>query len=666
MMVLDSDVSDKKKHYRKRLRSNLIIAGSLIVIALIGQLSGTMWVRNLFGISAILVLNYHFFLKPASDWTQNKVLPAMELIYDRFIAFALKGFMPYVFFIGTFVLLFVSLALMQVFPSKVLFFPQADPQYVNVFVDLPIGSQIQETDKFMRNIEKKIDKVTEPYKLKGVVDAVLLQIGENTSDPAGPPEPGATPNKARLTVSFVSSDKRGGVSTSKIMDEIREALKGFAGVELVVDKNQDGPPSGKAINLEISGDDVEMRDLSSNAAKILSYLNKANVPGVEELKINVNASVQQDIVTIDREAARRYGLSTYDVAMAIRTSLFGREISKLKQGEDEYPIMLRFSEAYRQDKEALMNQMVTFRNMDAGGQIVQIPISAVATVKPSTTYNAIKRKNEKRTITIYSNVLKNYNPNEVVDQLKILMEDYEMPDGYNFKFTGEQEEQAAAMSFLTMALLIAAVAIFLIIVSQFNSLLSPLIIMFSVLFSTIGVFLGYVITGMDIVIVMTGIGIISLAGVVVNNAIVLIDFTKYLEQQTLQQSGKKYLDDADVKNAIITSGKTRLRPVLLTAITTVLGLIPLATGFNFDFVGLINNLDPNIYWGGDNAVFWGVLSWTVVFGLTFATFLTLLVVPVMYWILYQFNSTLARIFKYGKFAVVKENTAIESEIKETE
>jgi multidrug efflux pump subunit AcrB len=666
MMVVNSAIKDKKKHYQKRLRTNLIIAASLILIALLGQIGGIMWVRNLFGITAILVLNYHFILKPGADWTQNKVLPTMELFYDRFIGFALNGFMPYLFFAVTFVLLFVSLFLMQVFPSKVLFFPQADPQYVNVFVDLPIGSQIQETDKFMRKIEQRIDKVTEPYKLKGVVDAVLLQIGENTSDPASPPEPGATPNKARLTVSFVSSDKRAGISTFKIMEEIRTALKGYAGVELVVDKNQDGPPSGKAINLEISGDDVEMRDLSGNAAKILNYLKKANVPGVEELKINVNADVQQDIVTIDREAARRYGLSTNDVAMAIRTSLFGREISKLKQGEDEYPIMLRFSEAYRQDKEALMNQMVTFRNMDAGGKIVQIPISAVASVKPSTTYNAIKRKNEKRTITIYSNVLKNFNANEVVDQLKMLMDDYKMPDGYNFKFTGEQEEQAAAMSFLSMALLIAVVAIFLIIVSQFNSLLSPLIIMFSVLFSTIGVFLGYVLTGMDIVIVMTGIGIISLAGVVVNNAIVLIDFTKYLEQQALQQSGKKYLDDADVKNAIITSGKTRLRPVILTAITTVLGLIPLATGFNFDFVGLINNLDPNIYWGGDNAVFWGVLSWTVVFGLIFATFLTLVVVPVMYWMLYKFNTILAKLFRYGKFAPSTENIALETEIKETE
>lgn len=666
MMTVDSEIADIKKHNQKRLRTNLIIAGVLLLIALFGQISATFWVRNLFGISSILVLNYHFILKPGSDWTQNKILPAMERVYDRFISFALKGFMPYLFFIGTFALLFVSLFLMQIFPSKVLFFPQADPQYVNVFVDLPMGSQIQETDKFMREIEKKIDNATNPYRITGVVDAVLLQIGENTSDPSSPPEPGATPNKARLTVSFVSSDKRGAVSTFKIMEEIRTALQGFAGVELVVDKNQDGPPTGKPINIEISGDDVEMKDLSTVASSVLNYLNNANVPGVEELKMNVNPNIQQDIITIDREAARRYGLSTYDIAMTIRTALFGREVSKFKQGDDEYPIMVRFAEAYRNDKGALMNQMVTFRNMDAGGKIVQVPISAVASIKPSTTYNAIKRKNEKRTITIYSNVLKEFNPNEVVNQLKILMDDYELPNSFNCKFTGEQEEQAAAMSFLSMALLISVVAIFLIIVSQFNSLLSPLIIMFSVLFSTIGVFLGYVITGMDIVIVMTGIGIISLAGVVVNNAIVLIDYTKYLEQQALLNSGKNYLNDTDVKNAIILSGKTRLRPVLLTAITTVLGLIPLATGFNFDFVGLVNNLNPNIYWGGDNAVFWGVLSWTVVFGLIFATFLTLVVVPVMYWILYKFNDTTAYLFKFGKYAIQKPSSVLTDNSASTE
>ena len=644
-LVVTDENEDKKEKNKKRLRTNLIISGLLLAIALLGQITGYLWIRNLFGISSLLVLNYHFLLKPASDWTQNTILPAVENLYDKFIAFTLKGWMPIVVFAGTFGLLFLSFVLLSVFPSKVLFFPQADPQYVNAFVDLPIGSSIGETDKMMKEIEKKVETAIKPYKEKGIVDAVLSQIGENTNDPASPPEPGVTPNKARLTVSFVTADKRAGISTVKIMEEIRKSVQGIPGVEMVVDRNQDGPPTGKPINIEISADDAEMKELSQLATKIHSYLKNANVPGVEELKMNVNPNIQQDIITIDREAARRYGVSTYEVAMTIRSALFGREVSKLKMGEDEYPIMVRFEENQRMDKNALMNQMVTFRNMDAGGRIVQVPISAVATIKPSTTYNAIKRKNERRTITIYSNVLKEYNANEVVDKLKDQMAEFKMPDKFSYKFTGEQEEQATALAFLSNALLIALLAVFLIIVSQFNSILSPLIIMFSVIFSTIGVFLGYVLTGMDIVIIMTGIGIISLAGVVVNNAIVLIDYTKYLEQQALEKGNKTKLDDDDVRSAIIISGKTRLRPVLLTAITTVLGLIPLATGFNFDFIGLIMELNPNIYWGGDSAAFWGVLSWTVVYGLTFATFLTLVVVPVMYWMLFKFNQFTAKLFK---------------------
>ena len=643
ILMLADDPAKNKKNYKRKLINTLIMGGVLLFITLGGVFSGTAWVQNLFGILTVAHLLNFFVLRPTSDVFQNRLLPAMENAYDSFIRFALRGIMPYLLFLGTFGLLFLSFILLGIFPPKVEFFPSADPQYVNAFVELPIGSSIGATDKIMRELEGKIDAAILPYKEKGVVDAVLSQIGENTSDPSGPPEPGATPNKARLTVSFVPTDKRGGVSTFEIMDKIRASVDGYAGVEIVVDKNQDGPPTGKPINIEISGDDVEMRELSTVAANALQHLKKAAIPGVEELKMNVTSNVQQDIVTIDREAARRYGLSTYDVAMTIRTALYGREASKLKKGEEEFPIMVRFSDEFRNDKEALMNQMVTFRNMDAGGEIVQIPISAVAKIQPSSTYNAIKRKNEKRTITIFSNVLEGYNANEIVDELKGIMADYELPERYSYKFTGEQEEQAEAMAFLTMALLIAVVSIFLIIVSQFNSLTSPIIIILSVVFSTIGVFLGYVFTGMDMVIIMTGIGIISLAGVVVNNAIVLIDYTKLLEREYMEKAGHSELDDDDVREAIVNAGKTRLRPVLLTAVTTVLGLIPLATGFNFDFYGLIMEFNPHIYWGGDNAAFWGVMSWTVVYGLIFATFLTLVVVPVMYWLVHKFNSFVKRI-----------------------
>jgi len=634
----------------KKLINNLIWIGVLATIAVGGWITGTDWVRNLFGIVTILTAMNVFLFAPGAVFFQDKFLPVLENIYDKFIGFALKGIMPYLMFLGVIGLLFLSVVLMGVFPPKVEFFPAAEPKYVNVFVDLPIGSSIEATNELMQELEAKVEAVVRPYDEKGVIEAVLSQIGENTSDPSGPPEPGATPNKARLTVSFVPADERQGVLTSQIMEEIRQSVQGYAGVEIVVDRNQEGPPTGKPINLEISGDDVEMRELSAVANTVLNKLRNANVPGVEELKMNVNANVQQDLIEIDREAARRYGLSTYDIAMTIRTSLYGREVSKFKEGEDEYPIMLRFSEEYRQSQEALMNQNVTFRNMDAGGQIVQIPISSVAKKVPSTTYNAVKRKDEKRTITIYSNVLEGFNANEVVQQLQFIMEDYEMPEGYSFKFTGEQEEQAAAMEFLGTAFTIAILAIFLILVSQFNSLSKPFIIILSVFFSTIGVLLGYILTGMDLVIIMTGIGIISLAGVVVNNAIVLIDYTDFLQKRRKEETGQDQLSDDEVKQSIIEGGKTRLRPVLLTAITTVLGLIPLAVGFNFDFYGLITELNPNIYWGGDNAAFWGAMSWTVVYGLIFATFLTLVIVPVMYWLMYKMNRFFVGLFGRNKAA----------------
>lgn len=634
------------KDLRKRaLLNKLLFLGAMLLLCAFSYMSGARTWGNVFAIMSVLVLTNWLILEPGTRFFQNYFLPALENAYDRFVRFALRGFMPVVFFFGTFGLLFLSLALLTGNPPKVVFFPSADPQYVNAFLELPIGSDIRVTDDIMRQLETRVQKAIEPYESKGIVEAVLSQVGENTADPAGPPEPGATPHKARLTVSFVPSDKRQGISTFDVMEEIRASVQGIPGVEIVVDKNQDGPPTGKPINLEISGDDVEMNQLSVTAEKILNYLQNANVAGVEELKMNITPNVPQDVVRIDREAARRYGLSTYDVASALRTSLYGTEASKFKVGEDEYPIMVRFKEEYRQDQDKLLNQMITFRNMAAGGRIVQIPVSAVASISAGTTYNAIKRKGERRTITIYSNVLGEYNPNEVVDQLKGLMAAYDMPDGYSYKFTGEQEEQAQAMDFLGSAFTIALFLVFLIIVTQFNSILAPLIIMFSILFSTIGVFLGYALTGMDFVIIMTGIGIISLAGVVVNNAIVLLDYAGFLQEQKRAELGRE-LEPDEVKESIVRSGKTRLRPVLLTAVTTILGLIPLAVGFNFDFGGFITEFNPNIYWGGDNAAFWGALSWTVVFGLAFATFLTLVVVPVMYWILYRSTKIAQNLFAW--------------------
>ena len=338
------------------------------------------------------------------------------------------------------------------------------------------------------------------------------------------------------------------------------------------------------------------------------------------------------IVNIDRAKARTLGLSTAQIGMALRNALFGKEVSKYKEGEDDYPIMVRLKDNYRYDEAALMNQRITFRDQMTG-QINQIPLSSVTNVSYGNSYGSIKRKDMKRVVTVFSNVIEGYNPTEINNSLKKLLAKKKFPDGYEYKFTGEQEEQEKSMKFLTNALLIAVALITLILVSQFNSVIKPFIIVISVLFSTIGVFLGLEIFQMSFVVIMTGIGIVSLAGIVVNNAIVLIDYIDLLRSQKRAELGisdKEMLPWEITIDTIVQGGKTRLRPVLLTAITTVLGLIPLATGLNFDFFGLFNSFDPDIYTGGDNVAFWGPMSWTIIFGLTFATFLTLVAVPAMY------------------------------------
>ncbi len=354
------------------------------------------------------------------------------------------------------------------------------------------------------------------------------------------------------------------------------------------------------------------------------------------MKADIKLGKPEILVNIDRGAARRYGLSTYSISDAIRTSVYGKEASKFKQGEDEYPIMIRLDDKYRYNLNSLLNQKITFRNPNTG-RIVQVPVSAVSSIKYASTFSSVKRKNLDRVITVYSNVLEGYNANEIVNQIKTLMASYKMPQGYDYAFTGEQKEQAENTAFLMNAFMVALFMIFLIIVAQFNSILSPFIIMFSVLFSTIGVFLGIVVNNDDIVIVMTGIGIISLAGVVVNNAIVLIDYTNLTIGRKRKELGlpNNKLPLNLVKEGIVEAGITRLRPVLLTAFTTVLGMMPLAYGFNFNFFTLITDLDPQVYSGGDSVQFWGPLAWTVIYGLMFATFLTLIIVPVMYWLAYR-------------------------------
>ncbi|MBX2898480.1 MAG: efflux RND transporter permease subunit [Cyclobacteriaceae bacterium] len=618
-MKLDSEIVVN----HRAIWRNVIIAVVIGVLFIIGKVY---WLGNILIAFGFLTVANVYVLVPLSKRFQTGLLPKVEELYARTITFALKGKRPAFIFSGTFLLLIFTFILMGVFPPRVLFFPENAPAYINIFIEFPVGGDIEDTNQFTRQIENKVFEIIEPY--ERAVESVIANVGAGTGDPNDMSSIGQaeSPNKARITVNFVDFKYREGVNTSEVLDKLRAGITGFPGVAVTVDKNADGPPAGKSISIEVTGDDLEKLIALSEKMKV--FINDSGIKGIEKLKLDIETGKPELLVNIDREKARRFGLSTFSVANEVRTSLFGKEISKYKQGEDDYKVQLRLDDKYRYNIDALMNKSITFRDQSSG-RIAQVPISAVAKAELSSTYGSVRRKDMKRQITISSNVLGDYNATLVNDEIKKVLLDFNMPPGYSYKFGGEQETQAKELAFLSRALLLAVFTIFLIIVAQFNKLTSPLIIMTSVLFSTIGVFLGLLIFRMEFVIMMTMVGIISLAGIVVNNAIVLLDFVELKKKRKREELGTDLTID-EVRGAIIEAGKTRLRPVLLTAITTVLGLIPLAVGINIDFLNMFGSYNPDFYLGGDSVVFWGPLSWTIIFGLVFATFLTLVVVPVMY------------------------------------
>lgn len=631
---------------RKKLTRNaLIFIAAGVLIDLAGLMTGNKWHLYTFGNIAIVIgvaglLNI-YLLTPGTAWFQHKVLPRMEAGYERFLIYALSKGRPGRFLGGTFLLLIFSFVLLGVFPPKVDFFPVNEPQYLNIFIEKPIGTDISETNRTTEDLEEKVLRILDKYyqtdengnRSSFLIESVIAQVGEGASDPMQGASAAQTPHKARISVQFSKFQNRRGISTSDVLEEIRSQLKSYPGTQITVSKNEAGPPQGAPINIEVKGDDYEK--LMADALALKDFIDRKNVAGVEELKLDVETGKPEMPIIIDREKARRLNLSTYQIGDALRTALFGREVSTYKEGEDDYPVNVRLQKRYRDSEDALMNMQLTFRDQ-ATGKIVQVPISSVAHAEKSSTFSAVKRKDLDRVITISSNVLTGYNANEIVARLKTFIKEFDAHPGTTITFTGQQEEQAEQMAFLSTALLIALFLILMIITAQFNSIATPFIIGFAVVLSLIGVLLGEVIFQMDFVIVMTMIGIISLAGIVVNNAIVLVDYTNLIrtrmrEEQNIPEG--EVLPFNQTVQAIVEGGKTRLRPVLLTAITTVLGLVPLAIGLNINFFTLISSFDPQIYMGGDNVMFWGPIAWTIIFGLSFATFLTLIIVPVMYLLL---------------------------------
>ncbi len=449
------------------------------------------------------------------------------------------------------------------------------------------------------------------------MESVVSNVASNAG--AGIFERSSQDKLAKVTISFVEYKYRTGISTGEYLGKLRQELTGIAGAKIRIDSGVMGPPTGYPINMEISGDNID--ELVSITYRLEEFIQSLNIRGIEELKSSMEVSKPELILNIDREKANRLGISTAQVGMVLRTAIYGTEVSKFKEGEEEYPVMVRLDEKYRNDIDVLLSQEIMVPGGNNGPK--KIPISSFAHVTNRTSYGGVTRLDNKRVITLFSNVLFGYNANEIIRQISSQLPRFELKEGYTVKFTGEQDFQAEVGSFMVRAFFIATALILIILVAQFNSISKPLIIILQIVFSLTGVFLGFAIFGRDISVMMTGMGIIAVAGIVVKNAIIIVDYTDKLIDTGM-----------DKIEAIVRAGATRLTPVLLTALSTILGLFPLAIGININFMTLFTELRPQIYFGGDSPVFWSPLVMTIIFGLSFATVLTLVVVPAMYKLIY--------------------------------
>lgn len=635
------DIEDRNVSRKSAKTWTIIFVAIGFVFVLLGNIYDSKGMRAIGHLSIIALVLMWLYRVKLYQWTQDfqhKFFPRMERRYMRFLDKILTGRRAWYSFLGIIGMLILSFMLVGIFPRKVLFFPENIPNQVIAYIEYPQGTDISKTDKATRFVEKQIIQILSRYVDKGtsenwIAESIVSQVGVGAGNPnVDPGNTSETPYKGKVTVNFREYKFRRGVDTSKLLEEIRSKIQAIPGAKVTVEKDANGPPAGYPISIELTGKDYDQ--MLSEAQKMIAFINSKNIPGIEKLQTDVNRESPELEVMVDRVKAGTAGISTGQVGMNLRRSVYGQEISTYKEGDDDYNITVRMQDDQRKDESVLFNQSLTFRNQN-NGQISQVPISAVSETQKNFVFNQVKRKNHKRIMTIYSNVITGYNADEITKTIHAELQNYKMPKGITYGFSGVQEEQGKNQSFLMYALFLAMAGITIIIVLQFNSISKTLIILFTVVLSFSGVFYGYVIANMDFVILMTMMGIISLAGIVVKNGIVLMDFFVLLLDEKVREKGLKEHDDLtldEIKEVIIESGRSRLRPVLLTALTAVLGLIPLAIGLNFDFFSLITDFNPHVFLGGDNVMFWGPLAWTIIFGLTYATVLTLVMVPVMFFL----------------------------------
>ncbi len=607
---------DAKRKNKKGYKITAIVFGVIVLLSYLGKNVGFgNFALTLF---ALYSLNRFVLYKWIKNF-QEKTWPSVQNSYKKIISWTLVGRRPIGVLLATIVLLISSVVLTLVRSPKVVFFPKSEPNFSFTYIQMPIGTDQVYTDSITKIVENRI------YEVVGDSNPMVESIISNVAIGAGNPtqfEAGAQSHLGKVTVAFVPFAERNGESTQKYLDSIRSAIKGIPGAQVTTEQEQNGPPVGKPVNIEITGDEFDELILISGDIK--RYLDSLQIPGIEELKTDLITNKPEILIEVNRERANREGISTAQIGQALRGAIFGFEASKFKAANEDYPIQLRYKFDQRNNINALMNLKITFRDMNMNGLLRSIPLASVATLKYSQTYGGINRKNQKRMVTLASNILTGYNANEIVDKVKKAVSHYALPSSVKVDMTGEQEQQKETGTFLGRALMISLGLIFLIMVTQFNSISKPIIIITEIAFSIIGVLLGFSIFNMQISIIMTGIGIVALAGIVVRNGILLVEFSDNLLEQGVP-----------LKEALIEAGRTRMTPVILTASATMLGLVPLAVGLNMDFATLFSELNPHIHIGGDSVAFWGPLSWTLIFGLSFATFLTLILVPSMLLISYK-------------------------------
>jgi multidrug efflux pump len=609
----------------------------LALMVVFVAIAGICYLGGAFGFGNFVVSLYLFILLEKfvlAGWIhsfQNKVWPAFRDWYTRLLKGALKY--PVMILVGTILLFPISIMTYTARNPPFVFFPSADPNFVYVYLNMPIGTDQIHTDEVLQKLETKVYKALDidlaTGKKNPIVKSVISNVTVGAVDPTTN-EIGDFPNKGKITVAFVEFAKRKGVSSAKFLDAIRAVVREYPGAEVTVDKEQGGPPLPKPVVIEITGDNLD--SLIATSGRLKSFLEKKQVPGVEELRSDFQADKPEIIFDLDRKRMNNESISTYAISSALRTAVFGKEVSRFRDANDDYPIYLRYTSAQRRDVEAIRNMPVIYRDMGMGGVIRTVPISSFADVRYATTYGGIKRKNQKRIIALQSNVLTGFQENEVVAAVQAELNNFQAPAGVSIIMGGQQEEQVETMIFLRNAMGIAIGLIILILVLQFNSISRTVIIMSEVLFSITGVFLGYSIFGNTFSLVMSGIGIVALMGIVVRNGILLIEFMDLM-----------LADGMTPYDAIVEAGRTRMTPVLLTATAAVLGLIPLAVGLNIDFAGLFTHFNPDIFFGGDSNAFWAPLAWTMIYGLIFATVLTLVVVPAMALLSFRFKDWVKKV-----------------------